>query len=312
MERQSSEKLFLLIDGSAILHRAYHAMPAFTTSSGLPSGAVHGFFAMLLKLLSEVKPAYMAVTFDRPAPTFRKELYVGYQAQRPVVGDELGGQFDMVRDTLKAGNIPVYEVDGFEADDVIGTIVKLVNNKLDDTTVYIVTGDRDMMQLVNGRAKVLMPIKGISEMMLYDSARVKEKFGITPDEVIDYKALVGDASDNYPGVPGVGPKTAVVLLSEYKTLEGIFENIQKIEKKNPKLAKKLAEGSDQAYLAKKLARIVSDVPFVFDLDACAILNVSAVGLAQKFAEYELRTIGKRFSDHFAGIKSDSKKQMKLL
>jgi len=309
MEKQN---IFMVIDGSAILHRAYHAMPPFTTSSGQASGAVHGFFAMLLKLLSEVKPTYLAVTFDRPTPTFRKQLFVGYQAQRPSVGADLGGQFDMVRDTLRAGSIPVYEVDGFEADDVIGTIAKIVNTKLDHCMCYIVTGDRDMMQLVNGTTKVLMPVKGISEVMLYDSARVKEKFGIEPYEIIDYKALVGDASDNYFGVPGVGPKTAAALLSKYKSLDGIYAHISHIEADNKNLAKKIAEGLDQAYLAKKLATIVSDVPFVFTVDACEIKNINSNGLKEKFEEYELRTIGKRFSDYFAGIESEKKKQMKLL
>lgn len=309
---EKHNKIFMVIDGSAIIHRAYHAMPSFTTSAGLPSGAVHGFFAMLLKLLSDVKPAYLAVTFDRAAPTFRKLLYVGYQAQRPEVGDELGGQFDMVRDTLRGGKIPVYEVDGFEADDVIGTIAKHVNQKLDNAICYIVTGDRDMMQLVNANTKVLMPIKGISEVMLYDAARVKEKFGVTSEEIIDYKALVGDASDNYPGVPGIGPKTASALLMKYKTFDGIYKHISDIEADNKNLAKKLAEGSDQGYLSQKLATIVSDVPFIFDLKACAIEHVSAEGLATKFAEYDLKTIGKRFADHFAGTESDTKKQMKLL
>lgn len=310
MKKDQPSKIFMLIDGSAILHRAYHAMPPFTTSTGFPTGAVHGFFAMLLKLMQELKPEYIAVAFDLPKPTFRQELYVGYQSTRAEISSDLGDQFQIVREILSEGRIPVYEVGGFEADDVIGTIVEKVNKELKDTMVYVVTGDRDMMQLVNHKAKVLMPVKGISEMKLFDSKRVKEQFGVDPLQIIDYKALTGDASDNYPGVAGVGPKTAMQLLSEYHTLEGIYKHIGEIEQKNKKLSVRLAEGAENAALAKKLATIVCDVPFVFNVNLCKSNAFSPEGLLECFQKYELKTIGKRFKEMFDG--EDKKTQMKLL
>lgn len=306
------KKIFMVIDGSAIIHRAYHAMPPFTTDAGIPTGAVHGFFAMLIKLIQDVKPFYLSVAFDRPKPTFRQELYVGYQATRPKAPSELGDQFSIVREILSCGKIPVYEVDGYEADDVIGTIVQKVNYSISDVIVYVVTGDRDMLQLANSKVKILMPVKGISEVLLFDSARVKEKYGVTPEQIIDYKALVGDSSDNYPGVAGIGPKTAAALISEYKTFENIYKKIAEIEQKNKNLALKLATGAEQASLAKKLAAIVCDVPFVFKFDDCDMKNLSEQGLLEGFSKYELRTLSRRLKEVLGAAPNKKKNQMKLL
>lgn len=324
MEADKSKKIFMVIDGSAIIHRAYHAMPAFTTQGGTPTGAVFGFFSMLLKLIQEIKPAYIAVAFDRAAPTFRQKLYVGYQAQRPSVSDDLAGQFEIVREILADIGIPVYEVDGFEADDVIGTIAGRLkfemfreaklpsaerNSKFE---IIIVTGDRDMLQLIDSDTKVLMPVKGISEVMLFDRARVEEKYGVKPEQIIDYKALIGDASDNYPGVAGVGPKTAASLLSKYGSFEEVYNHISKIEKNNKSLAEKLANGAEQAALAKKLATLDCNVPFIFDHDKCSTQNLSGQKFEEAFKKYQFRTLTKRAHEVFGNSNNGKKSQMKLL
>lgn len=305
-----SKKIFMLLDGSAIMHRAYHAMPAFTTTNGMPTGAVFGFFSMLLKLLQEIRPVYIAVAFDRGKPTIRQEMYAGYHAHRPGASSDLLGQFQVIRELLSAVSIPIYEVDGFEGDDVVGTINKQVNKKLKDTIVYIVTGDRDMLQLVDHDTKVLMPVKGISEVMLFDESRVKERYGVMPQQIIDYKALIGDASDGYPGVAGIGPKTASALLQKYKTLEKIYENIGEIQKDNSRLALKLANDSDQAGLAKKLATIVCDTPFVFELKRCRMENLTRDKFEKTFKKYEFHSLCKRLEDVYGN--TEKKSQMKLL
>ena len=311
MEHPVGKKVFMLIDGSAILHRAYHAMPNFTSPDGAPTGALFGFFSMLLKLIQHIKPDYIAITLDRGKPTFRQQMYVGYHANRPKISDELVDQFASVRQLIADVTIPLYELDGFEADDLIGTINAKLNAEHDDLLVYVVTGDRDLLQLVDEDTRVLMPVKGISEVMIYDSARVKEKFGVRPDQFIDLKAFMGDASDNYPGVPGVGPKTAMQLLQEYEHFETVFEKISEIEAKNPKLAKRLAEGSDQAYLAKQLATIDTNVPFVFSLEECAVANFTKEKFIEGFKKHTFNTLTKRLDDVF-GENGKSKAQMRLI
>lgn len=302
----------MLIDGSAIVHRAYHAMPPFTTKQGIPTGAVHGFFSMLFKLIQEVRPAHIAVAFDRPKATFRQKMYAGYQAQRPKMESDLSEQFGMIIDLLHSAKIPEYAVDGYEADDIIGTIAQKA--KKTGHLVYIVTGDRDMLQLVNHKAKVLMPIKGISEVKIFDEARVKEKYGVTPEQIIELKALQGDASDNYPGVAGVGPKTAATLIEKYGTVDNIYKNIGEIGVQNEKLGQRLIDGAESARMAHALATILLDVPFSYDFADCGIGKIDAKALKSAFERYEFKTLPKRVDDVF-GLNNkinNSNSQMKLL
>ncbi|MGE5041643.1 MAG: 5'-3' exonuclease [Candidatus Levyibacteriota bacterium] len=314
MQEDLQKQIFLVIDGSAIVHRAYHAMPALTAEDGTPTGAVHGFFSMLLKLIQELSPSHIAVAFDRPKPTFRQELYKEYQAQRPTTASDLSPQFGIIINILKEAHIPVYAVDGFEADDIIGTLSEAAK-KVGDIS-YIVTGDRDMMQLVNGRTKVLMPIKGISEMKLYDTDRVKEQFGVTPDKIVELKALQGDASDNYPGVTGIGPKTAAGLVEEYGSVEEIYNHLEDIKKKNLKLYEKLAEGKDHAILGHQLATILTSVPFEYNFDDCSMENISYKDWRRAFDGYNFKTLPKRLDEVFGKGKNEEGKknpnQMKLL
>lgn len=313
MEQDLKKDIFLLIDGSAIVHRAYHAMPFFSKKDGTPTGAVYGFFSMLLKVMHQLEPKRIAIAFDRPKPTFRKQLYVGYQAQRPKMESELSSQYQKIIEILQDARIPTYAVDGYEADDVIGTLSTLANEKGEET--YIVTGDRDMLQLVDDDTKVLMPIKGISEVSIMDTVKVREKYGINPPQIVEMKALMGDASDNYPGVAGVGPKTAANLINEYQTIENIYTHIDEIALKNPKLGQKLLDGHDNCRISHQLAKIVTDVPFVFDFDASKVENIQIDEFKTALEKEEFHALPKRVDEVFGKdgkFKSDGKGQMKLL
>ena len=280
----------VIIDGHAILHRAFHALPPLTTKDGEMVNAVFGFISMILRVIQDLKPSYFVVTFDRPKPTFRKAMYVGYQAHRPKMDDDLSSQIERVHKVLETMGIAIFEMDGYEADDVIGTIVTKIDG---DIEKVIVTGDRDILQLVNSHVKVYMPVKGLSVSKLYGEKEVEEKYGIKASQIVDYKALVGDASDNYPGVAGVGPKTASSLLSRFKTLEQTYERIGEIE--NERLRKVLAENSEQAALAKKLATIVRDVPITLDIDKCKLGNLDRPHIHKMFEDLEFRSLITRLS-----------------
>lgn len=312
MEEDLKKEIFMLVDGSAIVHRAYHAMPPLTRADGTPTGAVQGFFSMILKIIQELRPAHIAIAFDRPAPNFRKELFKDYQSQRPAMDSDLSPQFGIIQKILESAKIPVYAVDGLEADDIIGTI----SEKAKETghLVYILTGDRDLLQLVNGKTKVLAPFKGISEMTLYDEEKVKEKYGIPPSEFVELKALMGDSSDNYPGVAGVGPKTATELIKEYESVKNIYKNIDKIKAKNPKLAEKLEKGKDNAFLAHQLATILTNAPFEYNFADCSVKNLDVEGLKRGMEAYDFKTLPKRVDEVFKNgqIEKITVTQMKLL
>jgi len=312
MEEDIKKEIFMLVDGNAIVHRAYHAMPPLTRSDGTPTGAVQGFFSMILKIIAELSPAHIAIAFDRPAPNFRKELFKDYQSKRPAMDSDLSPQFGIIQKLLEAAKIPVYSVDGLEADDVIGTISEKA--KQTGHLVYILTGDRDMLQLVNDKTKVLAPFKGISEMTLYDESKVKEKYGVLPSEFVELKALMGDSSDNYPGVLGIGPKTATLLIKEYGSIENIYKNIGKIKAVNPKLAEKLEKGKDNAILAHQLATILTNAPFEYNFADCSVKNLDVEGLKKAMEVYDFKTLPRRVDEVFKNgkIEKISATQMKLL
>jgi len=287
----------VLIDGNAILHRAFHALPPLTNKDGIIVNAVYGFFSMFLKILEDQKPDFIVVCFDRKAPTFRKGLYAGYQAHRPRMSEDLSPQIKLVHDILQTAKVEIFEVDGYEADDLIGTIsVQAVGGKLDGgIDVYIVSGDRDLLQLVNHNVKMIAPVTGLTNMIIFDEDKVFQKYGIKPAQMVDYKALVGDASDNYPGVTGVGPKTASILINEYKSLEGIYKNLEAIKLKNPNLALKLAGGAEAAGLAQKLAGVVLDAPVTLDIEKADIKYFSKEGLIKEFEKFNFKSLLKRLS-----------------
>ena len=259
-------KRLVLIDGHAMVYRAYYAYPALSSPSGQLVNAVYGFTALLLKTIDELRPDYLAVAFDLPFPTFRHAAYMAYQAKRKSMDLDMKDQISIVQEVVEAADIPIFTAPGYEADDVIGTIAKQsLQNKVDE--VVIVTGDRDMLQLVGKGVKICMPAKGMSQTRIFDSKGVHEYLGVTPGQVVDYKALTGDPSDNYPGVPGIGPKTAVTLIEEYRTLENIYKRLETRDwKLGNNIAKKLVEGQESGVLSKELATIRDDVPVEFDLE----------------------------------------------
>lgn len=275
----------IIIDGNAIVHRAFHALPPMNTKDGKLTNAVYGFFAMLLKLLNDLKPKYLIVCFDKKAPTFRKQMYVGYQAKRPKMSDDLVPQIDLLHKALEKAKIEHFEVDGYEADDIIGTIA--TQSAAKNLQAIIVSGDRDMLQLVNHNVFVLAPITGITKMALFDEDKVKEKYGLKPAQFIDYKALVGDSSDNYPGVAGIGPKTAGELLNKYNTFENLYQHISELPEN---IGVKLATDAEQAALAKKLATIALDAPIKINLEKARIDKIDRIGLLGAFKKLGFKSL----------------------
>ena len=292
----------VLIDGNAILHRAFHALPPMTTKKGEPINAVYGFVSMLLRIVQDLKPNSIVVTFDEKEPTFRHKEFAKYQAQRPPTADELVSQFEKVRRFVEAADIPVYSKSGFEADDVIGTIAKRVKED-----VVIVTGDRDQLQLVNERVKVYMPIAGLSNAKMMGRKEVIEKMGVPPEQIADYKGLVGDPSDNYPGVAGIGPKTATGLLSKYKSLDGVYKNLDKVQES---VREKLKKGQVDAYLSLRLATIVTDVSIQYDIKASSKWDLDSPKVITLFEEFGFKTLKERIKK--VGREIDESKQMSLI
>lgn len=253
-----TEKL-LLIDAFSLFYRAFHALPGFTTSSGQPTGAVFGVASMLLRFLDEEAPDYVAVASDAPGPTFRHEAYAAYKAHRPEMPDDLRAQIPVLRELVEAMGLPIYELEGFEADDVLGTLA--TQAKRAGKKAVILTGDKDTLQLVDESVEVLLTRRGITLIDRYDRDLVKEKIGVEPEQIVDWKALVGDPSDNIPGVPGIGPKTAVRLLNEFSTVEALLERLDEVKGKN---RERLEENKETLQLSKALARIETAAPIQLD------------------------------------------------
>lgn len=292
----------VIIDGNAILHRAFHALPPLTTKRGEPINAVYGLVSMLLKVIQDLKPTHLAIAFDRPEPTFRHKAFALYQAQRPHLADELSSQFEKAKKVMAAFGIPVFEKAGYEADDVIGTLANKVKEN-----VVIVTGDRDQLQLVNNRIRVYLPVVGLANAKLMGEEEVKEKMGVPPSQIDDYKALVGDPSDNYTGVSGIGPKTAVNLLEQFGSLENVYKNLDKIPART---AEKLKVGREDSKLSKKLATIVKDVPLEVNIEDCGKWDVDSEKVMKLFAEFGFKTLTERVKR--VGKQLDQENQMKLI
>ncbi|HHX77823.1 MAG TPA: DNA polymerase I, partial [Firmicutes bacterium] len=279
-----NEKKLILIDGNSLVYRAFYALPLLQNSRGRYTNAIYGFMSMLYRLLEEEKPAYMAAAFDLAAPTFRHKIYDAYKATRSKTPDELGEQIPVVKEILQLMGIEVLEVEGYEADDIIGTLSRSASEA--DLKVLIVTGDADALQLVNGRVEVALTKKGISNLDIYNLANFKDKLGLTPGQVADYKALTGDPSDNIPGIPGVGEKTAVKLLKEYDSLENILEHTAVIP--GPKLKENLRMNRQQALLSKDLATICRHVPLNISLEQLSKKEANSEKIYELFSELEFK------------------------
>ncbi len=284
-----AEKI-LIIDGNAIIHRSFHALPTtLATKDGIITNAAYGFASFLIKALGEIKPSHVVLTLDRKAETFRHKVYKKYKATRAKAPQELYDQIPMVKDIATAFSIPIFELDGFEADDLIGTIAKKINVDFPKMEVIIMTGDLDTLQLVNKKTKVYTMSRGLSEAILYDDEKILERFSLKTEQLIDFKALKGDASDNIPGVPGIGEKTAVELLHNFDNLDNIYKNInnEKIKKRTREL---LMANKDLAYLSQELGTINLAAPIDFSLTKAKIKGLNKNLINSTFSKLEFKSL----------------------
>ncbi len=285
-----AEKL-IAIDGNSLLYRAFYAVRYLSTSEGIPTNAVYGLTTMLLKVLEE-NPDYVVVAFDTPQPTFRHEAYVEYKAQRKAIPEALIQQGEIARELIRAFNIPIVEVPGYEADDVIGALAAKAKERGIETIV--VTGDLDALQLVNNYVKIMTTQRGVSDVVVYDVNAVVERFGLSPEQIPDFKGLKGDPSDNIPGVPGIGDKTAAELLMKYGTIENLLEHL--CELPDGKIKSALEQHKEQALLSKRLATIVTELPIEIDLAQFRTREPDYDALRDLFVRLEFRTMLKRLPE----------------
>ncbi len=274
-------KRFFIIDGHSQLYQAFYAISGLTTPAGQPINAVYGFTRALRKIIKEYNPDYMAVAFDAKGPTFRHVEYKEYKIHRKPTPDELLSQIPLMFDVIKAHNIPLYVCEGYEADDIIGTISKKVSSK--NIECIIITTDKDMEQLVDEYIKILNPRKG----GIIDIDWIRKEKGIEPENFIDVLALAGDSSDNIPGIPGIGIKTALNLIRDWKTLDNVLSNIDKINGK--KKQENLSKYSELAILSKRLATIDTNIPMDIDIGACRLGSGNKTRLNELFADFGFKS-----------------------
>ncbi len=279
-------KKLIVIDGNSLANRAFYAIPILSNSKGVITNAVYGFTNMLMRIIKQEQPDYLAVAFDISRKVFRHEQYADYKAQRKGMPEELRGQMDLIKDVLRAMNIAIYEKEGYEGDDVIGSMVRWAEKQ--DIHSIIITGDKDSLQLISDKTSVFLTKKGISELAKYDAAALQEEYNLVPDQIRDLKGLMGDASDNIPGVPGVGEKTALKLLHQYGTVEELYQHLDDFNGK--KLGDKLRENEAQAFMSKDLATIFCDVPLEFTEEALARHPFDVPRLTALYKELELRSL----------------------
>jgi DNA polymerase I len=290
---------FLIVDGHALIYRAYHAFPGLTNKHGQLVNAVYGFARILLTAIRDFRPLYVTVAFDHPLPTFRHQAFENYKAHRPEMPDDLKSQIAIVKQVVTALNIPQFEVPGYEADDLIGTVARqaaelVINRRQPHLMTLIVTGDRDAFQLVNEYVHVWMPARGKGQLDTeYDAEGVKTKMGVTPEQIIDLKALMGDASDNIPGVRGIGEKTAVKLIQELGSLEGVYQALANNKATGvikPKAQEMLMTDKDSAYLSKDLATINTQAPITLELEKCRVTGYDKQTAISLFEELDFKSL----------------------
>lgn len=287
----------IIIDGNALIHRSFHALPpTLRTKKGILVNAVYGFTSFLLKALNEFHPEYVVLTLDKKDKTFRHEAYADYKAKRVKAPDELYEQIPLVKQVAEAFNIPIFELSGFEADDLIGTICEKTKNEKNLEKI-IITGDMDTLQLINDKTKVYTMSRGLSDSVLYGDDEVRARYNLNPDQIIDYKALRGDVSDNIPGVKGIGEKTASDLLVEFKTLDGVYKGVEKNSLKiKPRILELLKEHKDNAYLSQSLATIDLNVPLKFSLSDISYSNFELENVLKIFSEFEFNSLLNKVKD----------------
>jgi len=304
-------KRLVIIDSNSVIHRAYHALPPLTTKKGELVNAIYGFLLVFLKIIKEFQPDFIAAAFDTPQPTFRHKKYKDYKAKRLPAPDELYLQIPKVKEVLKAFGVSVFEKEGFEADDIIGTIATLApifhqkNGGGPKIETIILSGDLDALQLINPRTKVYALRKGVKDVVLYDEKRVQEKFqGLIPQQILDFKALRGDPSDNIPGITGIGEKTAIQLLLKFGTLENLYKEIEESSQNakglRPKLRETILQYKEQAFFSKTLAQIEKNTPIEFNLEKCRFGEYDKNKVVELLEDFEFHSLIKRLFEEKGG------------
>lgn len=286
-------KKLLIIDANSLIYRCFHALPPFTDKEGRPTGALYGLASVLIKIFREQSPSHIVAFFDRPEPTFRKEMYKEYKGQRPPAPDELKSQIIEAHNLFESFSVKTFEIPGFEADDLIGSAVEKFKNE-PELKIVVLTGDLDALQLIdNGKIVIETFKKGISDTIIYDSEAVKNRFGVLPKQMPDYKGLVGDSSDNISGVKGIGPKTASPLIAKYGSLENFLE-----EGQNEKAYKKIFEAQETAKLSKELAIIRRDAPLeIKNLDEIRHQGLQKEKISEYFEKLGFKKMIERINNH---------------
>lgn len=291
----------LLIDGNAIMHRAYHALPPFKSVDGTPTNVVYGYLSMLYKVVSDFKPDYLISCFDTSKPTFRNKIFKDYQIQRPKINDDFIIQIPLVKQALDAAGIERIEKDGFEADDLIGTITRIFETN--NFRVVILTGDKDIFQLITDNVFVAAPQLGLANVKIFDKSEVEKKLDVSPNQIVEYKALAGDPSDNYPGASGIGPKTASKLIHQFRTVDNIYKNLEKVY--SEKVKEILKKEKNNVYVSKKLASILTDVDINLNIEKLKFKNFKK-DLIDFLIKYQMNTLIKRiFNEKAVAKKSEN-------
>ncbi len=293
---RAKREVLIIIDSNSLIHRAYHALPPLTTKKGELVNAVYGFLLVFLKALKEFQPDFIAACFDLPAPTFRHKKFKEYKAKRPPTPEELYQQIPKVKEILRGFNVPIFEKEGFEADDIIGTISKLAPKKqiIPEIETLILSGDLDILQLVDKNTKVYTFKKGLKDTIIYDEKAVKERYSLSPSQLIDFRALKGDSSDNIPGVIGIGEKTAIQLIKLFGSLENLYREIKeetgRAKEIKPAIKERLIKYKEQAFFSKMLSEIRKDAPIDFNLKKCqwkGYIKEKLVQILRNFEFYSL-------------------------
>lgn len=276
------EKKLIVIDSHSLLYRAFHALPPLTNSKGQPTGAVYGFLLTLFKAVKDLQANYVVACFDTKKPTFRHEQFEEYKIHRPAAPEGIIPQFSLMKEVLQAFNIPVFEKEGYEADDLVATIAKKAEKEAE---VYILSGDLDNLQLLSDTIKLYTLGKGIKDYILYDEDKVIERFGVKPSQMNDFKALTGDASDNVPGVPGIGKKTAAELIQKYGSIKNLYDELSTdTAVLKPKVKESLKQNKDKAMLSLELVETKKDVDIDFKLDDCKMSDFDREKVKNIFVE----------------------------
>lgn len=306
----TDRSIFLLIDGHAVIYRAFYALPKLSDNQGRVVNAVYGFARVILKAIRDFSPTYLAVTFDHPEPTFRHEEFEDYKAHRPEMPDQLKPQIPIIKELVAALNIPQFEKKGYEADDLIGTISYRLDyepesiNADPNLLTMIVTGDKDSFQLVDDNTHVWIPGRGRRQNKEYDPKAVKDKMNVRPDQIVDFKALMGDSSDNIPGIKGIGKKTAAKLLNKYDSFEEIYQQVDRIQAGEAEpgdvikgsVLQKLKQGRESALLSKKLATIDCDVPLEINLEQCQVESYDKTEAVELFRQLGFKSLIAKLPD----------------